>query len=155
MRNTKPGPGEMFIRELTQPWPETCIMWPLSTNTVSGYGQVVFGRKKMPSHRASALTTARPHPRNLRSPIPAKNRACCNPRHLSWKTRAANHADKWAHGTMPAGESHTKSKLTEAKVRHARQMAGSVTHDEIAAMFGVSRAAVSMAIERKTWAHVR
>jgi hypothetical protein len=47
---------------------------------------------------------------------PCHNRLCYNPRHLSWKTRAENIADKKRDGTHTAGESHHASTIPQWKV---------------------------------------
>jgi hypothetical protein len=53
------------------------------------------------------------------------------------------------------GRNHWASKLDEAKVKRARQLAAEgVTHEKIAAMFGLSRISVTCAILRRTWKHV-
>lgn len=149
------GTAEYFITSLAVADTDDCIPWPFLVNPSHGYGQLSFRGRNTQAHRAVAITYhgSQPTPKHEVAHS-CGNRLCCNPRHLRWATRHENSADKWTHGTMLAGEGHPRAKLTEAKVRHARQMAGVVTHDEIAAMFGVSRATVSLAIERKTWAHV-
>ena len=154
-RKHKPGPGETFLRSIPRPWPANCIDWPLSLNPVHGYGQVVFQRKKMYLHRAAALLyIGAPADPTLEVAHSCGNRKCCNPGHLRWATRASNHADKRRHGTMLQGDTHPNARLTAGKVMVARALASQMTHEQIARRFGVSRAAISLAIEHKTWKHV-
>ena len=72
---------------------------------------------------------------------------CLNPVHLRWATPRENMLDKHRDGTM------SSAKLTEA---NAREIKRSTAHPaELAARFGVSRAAVYMVRQGKTWAHIR
>lgn len=41
---------------------------------------------------------------------------CLTPKHLSWKTRAANQADRVLHGTANRGERSASAKLTQSEV---------------------------------------
>lgn len=149
------GAGERFIVSLVAPWPDVCIDWPFSRNIVSGYGQASVGKKKISSHRASAIHHIGPAPSASHEVAHScGNRACCNPAHLRWATRSENHADKRAHGTALRGEKSLLSRLTESDVIAIRALAGSMTHEVIAKKFGMSRPAISLVIERRTWAHV-
>lgn len=79
----------------------------------------------------------------------------CRASNLSWKTRAANHADKVRHGTTNRGERQGLSKMTDAKVRRARRLARiGHTHARIAALSGVSRSNISRIIRGEQWSHV-
>lgn len=149
------GPGQRFLAELVGPWPTGCVEWPYSRNPRSRYGQTMLDRRKMSAHRASALRHLGPQPSPLHEVAHScGNRGCVNPGHLRWATRVENHADKHAHGTMVCGEAHTNARLTAGKVMVARVLAQRMTHQAIADRFGVSRAAISLAIERKTWKHL-
>jgi predicted XRE-type DNA-binding protein len=154
--SNKIGPGEAYLRSIEKPWPDACIQWPLSCNIVNGYGQLVFCGKKMSAHRASALLHHGP-PDNPKLEVAHScgNRRCCNPRHLRWATRAENFADKHAHGTAQIGEASNNAKLTTAQVIAAKSLAKSMSHKQIANLFGVSRPAISMAISGATWKHLR
>lgn len=74
---------------------------------------------------------------------------------LSWKTRADNHADKIVHGTTNRGMRHGNAKLSDDSVRRIRRLcARGWSHQDAAAIFGVSRANVSRIIRGEMWVHV-
>jgi hypothetical protein len=83
------------------------------------------------------------------------NRACCNPAHLRLGDHAENMRDMVRHGNSQRGELATGVKLTDSKVKSIRRLsAAGASHSELVARFGVSKAAVSLIVNRKRWAHV-
>src|SRR5690606_37919256 len=74
---------------------------------------------------------------------------CINPRHLSWKTRTENANDKIEHGTLPLGERHKSSKLTEREVLETRRIRAAKPQRKIAAMFKISQAQVGRILRRQ------
>ena len=68
---------------------------------------------------------------------------------LQWGTKQQNQLDRSIHGTGNHGARNGQSKLTEQEVCQIRQMNG--TLEEIAKVFGVSSATVSLIRRRKTW----
>jgi hypothetical protein len=79
-------------------------------------------------------------------------RGCINRRHLRWKTRKENHADKIIHGTTNRGERQGHSKLTTDDVLaiRSRIAAGEVQHN-VAADFGVTRETVTGIKLGRSW----
>ncbi len=74
---------------------------------------------------------------------------------LRWDTRKNNVADTIKHGRHPCGESSGQAKLTDAKVRKARQFRREgKLHQEIADILGVSRTAITVLLGGKTWKHL-
>jgi DNA invertase Pin-like site-specific DNA recombinase len=74
-----------------------------------------------------------------------------NYRHLSWKTRSENDADKLRDGTHRRGE-QKGSRLTEADVQTIRRMCSEGTSQyAVARLFGVSRGTVCSVVTRKSW----
>ncbi len=73
---------------------------------------------------------------------------------LRWDTPSANTQDKWRHGTMAHGEDAGLAKLTETEVLEIRSMAGRVSHRKIAALYGVTKSAISSILWRHTWTHI-
>lgn len=86
------------------------------------------------------------------APVICHNRACVNPKHLRWATRAENFADKVPDGTAPRGEACGAAKLTARDVQEIRSSAERGM--DLAARFGVSQATISTIRARKTWAHL-
>lgn len=132
---------------------DDCLPWPFSVDR-HGYGTVgVDGHRQI----VSRLVCERAHGQ---PPTPDHhaahscgngNKGCVNKRHLSWKTRAENEADKVVHGTSNRGERCGGAKLTEAQVLEIRSLAGRLTHREIAERFPVNRQTVSKIINGDRW----
>lgn len=77
---------------------------------------------------------------------PKNNRAD----NLSWKTVAANHADKHRHGTMPVGDAHPRMKFSDADVvRMFEQRAGGAKLTEISAHFQANTVHVQAILTRR------
>jgi predicted XRE-type DNA-binding protein len=77
---------------------------------------------------------------------------------LYWGTpQQNNREDKLRDGTLARGEKHGCAKLTEEQVREIRKLAlkGELTQKEIAEIFGITRANVSMLKRGKTWSHLK
>lgn len=74
---------------------------------------------------------------------------------LRWDTKAGNHADKFAHGTIRNGEKARAAKLTAEKVIEIRnRIYGGAEQDFLARAFGVSQSSISDIATRKTWKHI-
>ena len=76
---------------------------------------------------------------------------------LRWGTVRENQLDKRGHGTMPRGESHWRSELTETMVREIRTRAssGETIPDMLrSGDFPVSLETIRNAAKGKTWSHV-
>jgi hypothetical protein len=80
------------------------------------------------------------------------NLGCVSPKHLSWKTRAENEADKIEAGTSNRGERQWRAKLTADQVRAIRAREGTMTKEKIAEQFGVSPACIAAIHHRENWA---
>jgi hypothetical protein len=68
---------------------------------------------------------------------------------LRWDTRAGNHADKLAHGTMCRGDSHGRRKLSGNEILQIRSLPGN--YREIADQFGVTHSQIRRIKLRENW----
>jgi len=65
-----------------------------------------------------------------------------------------NHRDKYRDGTDQRGEKNSQAELIRKHAKEIYKLKGRFTQKEIAAMFGVSRQAVSDIHRGVTWARV-
>ena len=140
--------------------------WSLQSN---GYGRVWTPNRGMQCVHNIALRTVWPKPPGKMCSIKGvwtrelqaahglcHNRECYNPRHLSWKTRAENNADKLRDGTDNRGMKHNLAKLTDEQVLEAYDLAwhSDLTQREIGKQFGVSQRSVSDIKHGRRWSHL-
>jgi hypothetical protein len=81
---------------------------------------------------------------------------CVNPAHLKLGLSRDNSADSARKARRPRGSRNPAAKLTEGQVidMRARYAVGGITHEQLAAEYGVSRALVSFILTRKVWRHI-
>lgn len=157
-RKAENGELERWLMEVALPYEgDECLRWPFSVDR-QGYGIVTVNG----SHQiASRVVCERAHgapPTPLHHAAHSCNRGhegCVNKRHLSWKTRAENEADKVANGTSNRGERCGSAKLTEDQVLQIRRLDGQFSHAEIAVQFGVARQTISKIISGDRWAWLK
>lgn len=147
-----------FLQDVVLPYAgDDCLIWPFF-RAANGYGRIQVDRRPALVHRIVCKHA------NGSPPTPAAHAShscgrgkdgCVNPRHLSWKTPAANMADKRSHGTDPRGSRNSQSALREEDIPVIRSLAGEKTQKEIAEMFGVSKSTIGMVQTGATWGHVR
>lgn len=135
-----------------------------------GYGKVCSAKKKLLAHRLAWKDFAGAIPDGLCVLHNCDNPPCVNPAHLFLGTQADNNADRDAKGRQVAlrgdrhhlrvnpeqiirGESHGRSKLTDAKVRAIRLAIGS--HVMVGREFGVSESTIALIRKGRIWSHVR
>lgn len=127
-----------------------CLPWPYARS--EGYGQVWICGVKTWVHRlmCERQNGPAPSPRHDAAHLCGKgHEGCVNGRHLKWKTRKGNHADKLEHGTHNRGENHNLVKVTEAAVREMRAFNGVLR--VMAEKHVVSRTTVCDIRHRRTW----
>ncbi len=150
-----PGDPMAFAQRALASSTDDCIIWPYGTNT--GYGSMRVDGVSTQVHRW-VLTQSTSDDADLsaldaaHAPGVCHNRACINPRHLRWATRAENLADKTIDETDNRGERCGSAKLTEDDVHAIRQASGS--HRAIGERFGVAPSTVADIIKGRTWSHL-
>jgi len=117
-----------------------CWLWTGPKNR-DGYGQVWWNGVKSSSHRRAFLLSGRPIPEGLQlahSNLCKGKRHCCNPDHLTPKTRSQNQLDKHRDGT------YTQAKLTPEQVTELRAKATyRGAQRTLAKEYGVSESTIS------------
>lgn len=142
------------LRKLTTPDERGCWIWQ-GGKTGPGYGVFYVKGRQVYAHRVVTELTLGPCPEGQEVMHSCDVRACINPQHLTYGTRAQNLTHMRALGRGPHGESHGRSKLTVAQVVEIRRLrdAGE-TLAEIAGLFGVSTKTAWAIVNRLTWKHV-
>ena len=84
------------------------------------------------------------------------NRSCMNPAHLRLGTHAENMQDMVDANRQAKGEDNGNSKLTLDEIVEIKELlaSGKYFHREIAAMYGISRPAVTDINKGKTWKRI-
>lgn len=122
---------------------EDCLTWPFGG--CNGYGHLTIERKQRYAHRLMCELTRGPAPSSDHEAAHSCGRGqfgCVNPRHLSWKTKSENQHDRREHGTGNVWGG--RGKLTDAQASEIRALHGTMSQKEIAALYGVSRANISL-----------
>ena len=147
--NAAKGASMKFINEQIGVTSDECIYWPFGLSE-NGYGSVLWLGRNRGAHTVVCELAHGPVPdAKYEAAHSCGVRACCNPRHLRWATRADNHADKLKHGTDNRGERHKMARMTEDDVRALR--AGTITPDDVVHVRGVSKNAAYMARCGASW----
>lgn len=132
---------------------DECLIWPFTLNS-QGYGRLWHDGRLQIASRV-VCTEAHGEP-----PTPAHQAAhscgkghlgCVTKRHLEWKTRGSNEADKIVHGTSNRGRSNGAHKLTENDVRAIRRLKGTMSQRAIAKLYGTSQTCISDVHMGLTW----
>jgi hypothetical protein len=125
---------------------DACLIWPFSCCT-PGYGIFAVDRKNHRAHRYMCELVNGVAPEGYLAAHSCGNRRCVNPKHLSWKTPAANQLDRREHGT----HAKERRKLRPHQVLQIRSLKGIETSIETAAKYGVTESNIRMIQDGKTW----
>lgn len=130
-----------------------CWIWTRSGNR-RGYGQIVYRRKHMETHRASWIAFKGDIPSGLHVLHRCNTPSCVNPDHLYLGTYLDNTADRIAAGTQSRpprniGEGHGRAKLKEDESRQIKF--GSLSASECAQFYNVSMPTVYAIRSGRNW----
>jgi len=127
-----------------------CLIWPFST--ARGYGNLGFNGELCYAHNIMCEIVHGPAPTPAHQAAHSCGRghlACVHPKHISWKTPSENQLDKRTHGTSYRGG--RRRKLTSFDADAIRLLKGKMTHDEMAAIFKVSRRNIGAILDGRSW----
>lgn len=153
---TKPrGIAQKFYEEVVLNYEgDECLIWPFSRNK-KGYGTV----------RRNGYTGITSHfvCEDIYEPRPSLDHeaahscgngvlGCVTKKHLSWKTRVQNQADRLIHGTHLRGERSYSAKLTEAEAREILRLKDVEARPSLAKRYGISVRSVYSIHMGQKWA---
>lgn len=121
-----------------------CLVFPFYRDP-NGYGMMGYLGKNYYAHRLMCETVHGPAPGDGYEAAHSCGNGdggCCNPRHLSWKTKVGNRQDSFAHGTGVRNTGGPVGRLTADQIMQIKDLKGQMTHVEIAAKFGISAPSV-------------
>lgn len=152
-----PANGELprYYREVVLPYEgEECLFWPYGT-TAAGYAIMTSmddGTNLVSRRLCEEVNGPPPTPKHDAAHSCGNGHlGCVTKRHLSWKTRKANLADRLVHGTDFRGSKSPNAKLTEADVIQIRSLSGQYTQRVLAERFGVSQSLIGLIQTGKRW----
>ena len=141
-----------LLQELIATDTDDCIIWPMAL-TEKGYGRLWHEGKMNRAHRL-ALHMAKgepPHPSMHACHGECHNRACINPRHLSWQTHSENEQDKKRDGTSRGPR--PKLTIEQADDIRLKYVTGEYTQRELGREYGVNQTAIWNIVEHITYIH--
>lgn len=150
---TSPRAPIQWIRDHATYEGDDCLTWPFSTAN-AGYGKIREGGKDTPASRRMCIEA------HGEPPAPGMEAAhscgnghlgCINPRHLRWKTKRENLAER---ERVRKGGAHSNAKIGPVDVLGVRLMAKSHPYGEVAKQFGLSPIHVGKIVRRCIWAHI-
>lgn len=135
---------------------DDCLIWPFDRNHY-GYPRVTENKVRYVATRVMLREKTGQMPAHLHAAHTCGNGAggCINPRHLEWKDRKANEADKLRHGTSNRGPRNGMAKMSEHDAMHVLGMLRAGYHPiEIAMFMGVSPSAIKQIKNGYNWKHL-
>ncbi len=136
---------------------ENCMIWSHRTD-VGGYGRMKWDGKDTCVSRlvCQLIHGDPPTPEYEAAHGPCHNRACFNPKHLSWKTSAQNKEDKYRDNTALIGVKSLSAVLTEQDVMDIREKysSGKYSTRDLALEYGIFHTTIWKVTSGKTWKHL-
>lgn len=151
---TAKGEARAFFERALAYEGDECLIWPFWRNN-KGYGEVKCDGAMEFAHRQICKEAhgQPPNPKDEAAHSCGNGKlGCITKRHLSWKTRVENQADRLIHGTAPRGTKCGTNKLSEDQIRKIRAMSGKVRQRDMAEQCGVSQSLISVICSRQRWA---
>lgn len=148
-----PGAKERLLSRMVKT-ESGCWLFPHAP-TKDGYGTLKVDGQMWRAHRLSYVVFVGPIPPGLgvlHTCIGTP--ACINPEHLYVGDQTQNLADCVAQGRHRFGERSPNCKLTDAQVLEIRGLRRKMTRDDMAAKFGVSKAAINNVLGDSAWTHL-
>lgn len=142
--NKGKGAGIAWVRAHVDYAGNDCLIWPMA-RLHNGYGHMGWNGTNYYPHRLICEFAHGPQPSPEYEAAHSCGRGhdgCCNPRHLSWKTKSGNLRDCRGHGTHVRSVHGISGRLTKEQVEKIRGLRGQATQAVIAAEFGVSEPTV-------------
>ena len=133
-----------------------CRLWTAATSS-TGYGatskKTANGTVMAKAHRLAYELAYGPIPDNQLVCHSCDVRLCIEPTHLFLGTHGDNSADMVRKGRSCAGDRHYAAKITMNQAEEIRTIcsARTITQRAIAAHYGISRQAVGLIVNGKTW----
>lgn len=146
----------LFATRVEEVLPSGCHIWTGDIND-RGYGLIRDGKKSVRAHRVAWERENGPIPDGMVVLHRCDVRCCVNPDHLQVGTQAENMKDMGRKGRARGGSRGSDqggAKLTEEDVKRIRSLAGSMSQQAIADLYGIDRTNVSVIVLRKGWKHV-
>lgn len=146
---------KIFVAALVKSYhTDECIPWPFKLDN-KGYGYILVGGKIIGAHRyvLQEFTGEKGDGEDAcHKPFQCSSKACVNPRHLYWGTRADNVRDSVVEGTHTRGVLNGNSKFTEDDIRMIRK---SSEHPvELGLKMGVNEKTIRRIRGRETYTNV-
>lgn len=147
--------ADRFNRYAQRAGNDECWVWT-GTRSRQGYGTIRYGGKNSSAHRLSYEIHKGKIPDGYFVCHTCDNPSCVNPRHLFVGTPQKNVDDMISKNRQVnlRGEQHGGSKLRTEQVLEMRNLFGTLSLNQLAKRYAVSKQAILRIKQGKVWAHV-